>query len=113
MTVASKILMSALLVGLSVPAFAQGTSVGASTGASVTRPGVAHKIVPAKPSVHKAAATTTSTTTTSTTATVKPVAPAAGAAVKTEITAKPDTAKTGTTVSTGIAKPVVPGAKVN
>ena len=82
MSITSKFLMSALLVGLSVPAFAQGSTT---------------TVTPAKSSlVHKVSSTPDTT---------KPaVAPKATAV-------KPDAAKT-TTISTGIANTQTPVAPV-
>lgn len=109
MTIASKILMSALLVGLSVPAFAQGpTTTGSTTAPAVatTKPVTVHKASSpvdvtkpaAKPIDTKA---TTAKTDAMKTDAMKPDA------VKPDM-AKGATVSNGTTVTTGITKPAVP-----
>eukprot|EP01037_Dinobryon_pediforme_P013536 gene13536-13655_t len=120
MSITSKIVLSALLVGITVPAFAQGGLASSATGTSITtqKPATAKST-----SVHKVASSTDAT---------KPAAPAAsvntGVSSSTKPAAKPELGKTdsakiesvkptgstgaavnsGATVNTGNVKPMTP-----
>lgn len=100
MSLTSKIVLSALLVGFTLPAFAQGTSVG---GVAQNTTATQAPIVKHAPLVHKVATTPETTKT----EIVKPAtgSTAAIVVVPSATAKKPDAAKPQ--VSTGIAQPPV------
>ena len=111
MSITSKILISAFLIGATLPAFAQGT-VQSSTqpsvqGSTLSQPqiGMAKKIAPKTASIHKAATTETLRPTTVKPAVTKPDAS------KTD-TMKPEATKTGAAAPVA-ASPAKPVTKVN
>lgn len=103
MSITSKIVLSALLVGITVPAFAQGGTVAVQKPA-ITAPSAVHKIAtPAEAPKAGAAVSTGATTSTGVAASTKPsVKPELG---KTDAM-KPDVTKPQ--INTGIAKPASP-----
>ena len=113
MSITSKIVLSALLVGITVPAFAQGGLVGGTVAVSkpaITSHSAVHKVAsPVEaPKAGPAVATGTTTTTGATTST--------GVAASTKPQAKPELGKTDAMkpdvtkpqVNTGITKPASP-----
>ncbi len=104
MSITSKIVLSALLVGITLPAFAQGSAVAAPKAPVTSHTAAIHK-VSSPIEAPKAGAAVSTTPSTGVAASTKPATPAKGEVGKTDTTL---TGAVKPSVNTGIVKPVAP-----